>query len=208
MVRIVGFVPSFMIALDSDRSSADSTAATTAGESWLPHGVRSPYEWLNHCPKSMTPDFSTRRPVVVVDPVARERARADDLVARAAVGVDRQGQGRPRDRRPELDERLVWHRSRRREAHAPADRLDEAGRRWAHLGFGLDIRQLDRGKAHGGRSDLDRRRADVALTEMAGVHDAPVLDVDERAQLVRLAEAVARPELPRDRSIRSGGGSS
>ena len=30
---------------------------------------------------------------------------------------------------------------------------------------------------------------------MAGVDDSAVLDLDERAQLVRFAEAVARPEL-------------
>ncbi len=51
-----------MIAPDSDRSSSDSTAATTAGESCVPHGVRSPYAWLNHFAKSIAPDFSTRRP--------------------------------------------------------------------------------------------------------------------------------------------------
>ena len=57
IVRIFGFAPPRMIALESDRSSADSTAATTAGESCSPHGVRSPNELLNHFPKSMTPDF-------------------------------------------------------------------------------------------------------------------------------------------------------
>ena len=62
IVRIFGFVPPPMIALDSDRSSAVSTAATTAGESCLPHGVRSPYESWNHFPKSITPDFSTSCP--------------------------------------------------------------------------------------------------------------------------------------------------
>ena len=51
------------------------------------------------------------------------------------------------------------------------------------------------GKAQRGRPDLDGRRADVALAEMAGVDDPAVLDLDERAQLVRLAEAVARAEL-------------
>ena len=40
-VLIRGFAPSPMIALDSERSSADLTAATMAGESCSPHGVRS-----------------------------------------------------------------------------------------------------------------------------------------------------------------------
>jgi hypothetical protein len=35
----------------------------------------------------------------------------------------------------------------------------------------------------------------VTLAEMAGAHDPAVVDLDEGAQLVRLAEAVARPEL-------------
>ena len=62
-------------------------------------------------------------------------------------------------------------------------------------GSGLDVGQLDRGEAQRGRPDLHGRRADVALAEMPGVHDPAVLDLDERAQLVRLAEAVARSEL-------------
>ena len=36
-------------------------------------------------------------------------------------------------------------------------------------GCGLDIRQLHRRKAQGGRPDPDRRRADVALAQVAGV---------------------------------------
>ena len=35
----------------------------------------------------------------------------------------------------------------------------------------------------------------MALAEVAGVHDAAVLDLDEGAQLVRLAELVARSQL-------------
>ena len=61
-VRISGLAPPCMIAPDSERSSADSTAATTAGESCSPHGVRSPNEWLNHFPKSIVADFSTSVP--------------------------------------------------------------------------------------------------------------------------------------------------
>ncbi len=87
------------------------------------------------------------------------------------------------------------YRPRRRQAHPAADRLDEADGRVADLGLGLDVGQLDRGEAHGGRPDPDGRRADVSLAEMTGAHDPPVLDLDERAQLVRLAEPVARPEI-------------
>ena len=84
---------------------------------------------------------------------------------------------------------------RRREAHPAADGLHEAGRRAVDLRLGPDVGQLYRGEAERGRPDLHGRRADVALAEMAGVDDSAVLDLDERAQLVRFAEAVARPEL-------------
>ena len=51
------------------------------------------------------------------------------------------------------------------------------------------------GKRSADWPDLHGRRADVALAQMPRVHDPAVLDLDERAQLVRLAEAVARSEL-------------
>ena len=121
--------------------------------------------------------------------------RGNGLVARAAVRVDRQGEGRPRNRRPELDERLVRHGPWRREAHPATDRLHEAGRRAVDLRLGPDVGQLDRGEAKRGWPDFHGRRADVALAQMPDVQDPAVLDLDERTQLVRLAEAVARSEL-------------
>jgi hypothetical protein len=183
-----------MIALDSDRSSADSTAATTVGESCSPQGVRSPNELLNHFEVDHAgllhePAFA------VVDPVARERARPDELVARAAVGVDRQSEGRPSDRWPELDEWLVRHGPRRWQAHPTTDGLDEPCRRRTDLRLGLDVGQVDRGETQGRRPDPDGRRADVALAQVAGVRDPSIFDLDECAELVRLTEAIARPEL-------------
>jgi hypothetical protein len=59
----------------------------------------------------------------------------------------------------------------------------------------LDVRQVDRRESHGRRADADRRGADVTLPEVAGVHDPAVVDLDERPQLVRLAEPIGRPEL-------------
>ena len=90
-----------------------------------------------------------------------------------------------------------------------------SARRWsartaptsADLGVLLDVGQLDGREPQGGRSDPDRRRTDVPLTEMTGVDDAPVLDLDERSQLIGLAEAVARAQVL-EIVIRSGGGSS
>ena len=66
--------------------------------------------------------------VVVVDPVAREGAGADDLVLGAAVGVQGQRQRRPRQRRRHLDERRVLDPARRRHAGASAAGLHEAHR--------------------------------------------------------------------------------
>jgi hypothetical protein len=51
-----------MITVESCRSSAEPTAVTTAGESYSPHGVRSPNESLNHFLKSITADFWTSTP--------------------------------------------------------------------------------------------------------------------------------------------------
>ena len=62
IVRILGFWPPRMMLDDNCRSRLDSTLATTAGESEVPHGVRSPNESLNQVVKSTTPDFSTSRP--------------------------------------------------------------------------------------------------------------------------------------------------
>src|SRR5437870_1749465 len=50
--------------------------------------------------------------LVVVDPVARERARADELVLGRAVGSDRQREGRPRRRAADAEERLAAHAAR------------------------------------------------------------------------------------------------
>lgn len=54
---------------------------------------------------------------------------------------------------------------------------------------------MDRGKPQRRGANLDGRRADVALAKVAGVHDPAILDLDECAELVCLAEAVARAEL-------------
>src|SRR5205809_140747 len=67
---------------------------------------------------------------VVVDPVTWKRTRANEVVGRRPVRIDRQGQGRPGDRRPDLEIGLPRHGSRHRHSHAPAHSLDEADRRW------------------------------------------------------------------------------
>ena len=54
---------------------------------------------------------------------------------------------------------------------------------------------MDRRKTDGGRTDTDGRGADVSLAEVAVPDDASVLDLDERPELVRLAEPVRSAQL-------------
>ncbi len=63
---------------------------------------------------------------VVVDPVARETACALHLALGATVGVNRERERRPDERRLPLHERLAAHAARRRHARAPAVGLHEA----------------------------------------------------------------------------------
>src|SRR5439155_20768752 len=72
---------------------------------------------------------------VVVDPVARERARSDELVLARAVGADREREGRPRGRAADAEERLAAHAPRRREAGAAAHGLHEPDGVLRHVGL-------------------------------------------------------------------------
>ena len=87
------------------------------------------------------------------------------------------------------------HRPRRRQAHPAADRLHEAGRRGADLGLGWMSGRWTAGK----RSAAGPTRTVVApmwpWPRWPAFDDPAVFDLDERPQLVRLAEAVGRPEL-------------
>ena len=60
----------------------------------------------------------------------------------------------------------------------------------ADLRLGLEGRHGDRRDADLARAELDLRDAEVATSEVAVVHDLAVLHLDERVQLVRLAERV------------------
>ena len=139
--------------------------------------------------------FFDERAILVVDPVAGERTGPDQFVRRRPIGVEREGQRRPRDRRPELYERLVLDRPRCRQAHPSAHRLDETDGRGTDLRVGPDIRQVHGRKPDGGRADADRRRADVPLPQVAVPDDPSILDLDERPKLVGLAEPIGLPKL-------------
>jgi hypothetical protein len=54
---------------------------------------------------------------------------------------------------------------------------------------------VDGRETNGGGAHADGRGADVAAPKVPGVHDPTVLDLDERPELVRLAEPIRRPEL-------------
>src|SRR5437773_9509523 len=97
--------------------------------------------------------------------------RPDQLVARRAVGVDREGEGRPGDRRPELHERLVADRAWRREAHPPADGLDEANRGRPDDGLRADVGQMDGREPERRAADSDRRGTDMPLAAMTVADD-------------------------------------
>ena len=121
------------------------------------------------------PRFLDELPVLVVDPVARERARSGQLVLGRAVGLDRERERRPGDRRADPHERLAAHASWRRGARASARRLLEAHPAVTDLGLALDRRQRDGGDAQLLRADLDPRHAEVTRPEMAGVRDRAVV---------------------------------
>ena len=113
IVRIFGFVPPRMIELDSDALEGrfhrrdDGRGVLGAPGRSIPEGVLEPLAEVDDA------GLLGELALVVVDPVSRERARANELVARAAIGIDRQGKGRPGDGGPELDEGLVRDGARR-----------------------------------------------------------------------------------------------
>ena len=80
-------------------------------------------------------------------------------------------------------------------AHPTTDGLDEAHRGLADLRLRLDVRQVHGREADRGRANAHRGCADMPLSEVAAIDNLAVLDLDERAQLVRLPEAVRGPQL-------------
>ena len=125
-----------MILVDSSRSSAVSTAVTSASESSSPHGVCLPNEWRHHSLKSVRPALAGELVLVVVDPVTRERAGADELPLGGTVGAQCQRERRPHRRAFELHERRMVDAPGGRERGATAERLHEPRRGFGDLGLG------------------------------------------------------------------------
>ena len=122
---------------------------------------------------------------MVVDPVARERAGAGELVDRPSVRKQRQRQARPRERRRELNERGAIHLAGCRDACPSSGGLGEpnpavAGDRdWALVG------ERNRREGHALHAEPDRRRADLTT-----VDDPAAVDLDPRAQMVGEPKAI------------------
>ena len=131
--------------------------------------------------------------VGVVDPVTGELARAEDLEGRRAVGPDGEGEGRPDGGSAELQERRVLHPPGGGQAGATAGGLHEPDLGVGPFGIVLQVGEGDGleggaelGQAHGGGSHH-------AAARVAGVDDAPVLDLGPGGQPVGEAERPRRP---------------
>src|SRR5205085_7059082 len=126
---------------------------------------------------------------VVVDPVARERARSDQLVLARAVRADRERERRPGGGAAHAEERLAAHAPRRRKARAAADGLHEADRVLSCL-LAADRVVGDARDDDVLAPEAEGGRADVRLAALPVVDDPAVLDLDPPPEVVRLAEAV------------------
>ena len=190
-VEIFGFdaAPLRMIVLDSSRSRADSTSVTNAGS---PHRPRAcSHRGPRDTPKSISPDFWASFPSLSYTQ-CRGRARACKLVLGGAVSLDRERERRPGDRRVDAEVRLAAHASRCRHSRSATRGLLEAHPAVADLGLVLDRGQRDRGDAELSRAELEASDSDVSAAQVTVARDlAVVTDLDERPQLVRLADASA-----------------
>src|SRR4029079_16085740 len=128
--------------------------------------------------------------VVVVEPMARERTCALERVLARAVGVDRQTERRPCRGGLDPEERLPFDAPRRRQSHVAAGRLLELDPAVADLGLRLEQRVLDRCKRELALPELAPGDADVAAAGIAVERRLAVLELDPRAQFVRLAEGI------------------
>ena len=127
--------------------------------------------------------------LMVVDPVAWERARADQPARAAAIDMQRELQRRPCRGSDQLKERRAADRPRCRDAGPRAARLRERHRGLRHARLRAQRREDERRKRHLGAAEVQRGRSDEAVSDQIVTDDLAVLDVDERAQVV--AEAAA-----------------
>ena len=128
--------------------------------------------------------------VVVVDPVARERARAGEAGLDGAVGVHGQRERRPGERRVPLDERRAADLAGHRDAGAPARGLGEADPAVADLGLGAQVGHRERLERVAERPEPHRGRPDHPPARVARVEHAGAVGLHGDAEPVAEAEAV------------------
>ena len=181
-----------MICAESVRSSAVSTAVTSALESVSPHGVWRPKDLRYQSLKSASPDLWLRLPVVVVDPVAREAAvrRSSAPCALPSAWI--------------VSDSVVHtsgachctngRRRTRRGAGTPVRPPAVCVKRTQPsplTGLRRDVGQADRLERARHRAELDGRRAHQPAAALPEVGDAPlVVDLDPGLEDVGEAEAV------------------
>ena len=141
------------------------------------------------------PGLGGEVPVLVIDPVARERARSHDLVLGGPVRADRQRERRPRRGGVDAEKRPAADSPRRREPRATADGLHEPDRVVSN--FRLRTKYIESYSRN--REVLDpqseRRRADETPAFLAVTDDLPVVHLDPGLELVCLTEAVGVAQL-------------
>ena len=200
-----------MICAERRRSSAVSTAVTSAFESVSPQGVWRPKDLRYQSLKSASPDLWVRLTVVAVDPVAREAAVAGHRALDLAVGVDRQRQRRPHQRRLPLHERArgAPGEGRGRPCVPPAV-CGEANPAVALDGLLDDVGQPDRLEGACHRAELDRGAAHQPAPVAAEVGDrGPSHPPRPKPQARLQSGSDRRPAAPPDpRSLRAAAGRS
>ena len=207
--RKVGGSPPRMISPASSRSSAVSTAVTSAVLLVEPHGVLRPNDLRYHCLKSASPTFAASLPAWSYTQCRGKRARAGQLVVARTVGVDRELERGPHQRRPELHEGRSRDVPRRRQRGAAAVGLHERHR----LARSSPGRRAVAGarpprRSRPCRSSVDRRRAHHPATgrsrrrRCGRSRPRPIRRAGSRTGTRRVSRSASRS------SITSGGGSS
>ena len=135
-LRDSGLAPPRMIVVDSWRSSAVSTAVTSAGESSRPTVCACRTAWRYQSLKSVSPLLAVSVAVVVVHPVAGEAAGAEPARLVRAVGADRELQGGPHESGPGTGRTADASPAGRGDAGAAAGGLGEPDPAVADLGLG------------------------------------------------------------------------
>jgi hypothetical protein len=164
---------------------------------------------LHHpLPEVEDPALGHELAAVVVDPVAREGAGADQLALDPAVGMQGDREGRPDRGRLDRHEGRRTRRPDDGDADAPPRRLHEADAMLSDLGFRPDLRVPDRGEHDGPPSERERRGPHVATAALTVADETAVLvHLDPGGELVQEPEAAPLLRAPRSPTCSAGGSS-